>query len=220
MTYKKVDWNKSMWPPSEWERNPTWQMEFIRASSLISDEHKFIFIHIAKTAGQSMVRGVFMEEIVDAVNSPGLDAPIDDEKWKDYFKFTFVRNPWDRMVSAYNYQIGGVPKGNSFSDWLHNFAWDERGNPINKHWLEQHLHVKRDGPMWVDFVGRFENLEEDWKKVCRIIGKEWELPHKNYNRGKPRNMSYIDYYDEDTKWIVAKKFRKDIELFGYTFEEP
>jgi len=219
MTYTKIDWNKNMWPPSKWKANPEWQMEFVRASALVSDRYKFIFIHIAKTAGQSMVRGVFMDKIEDAVNSPGLDAPINSEKWADYFKFTFVRNPWDRMVSAYNYHIPGVKKGESFADFVRNYAWDEEGDPYNKHWLDQYLHVEgvNDGKGWIDFVGRFENLEEDWNKACKVIGTEWKLPHRNVNHANPRNKHYTDYYDDDSKKIVEEAYQRDLELYGYVF---
>lgn len=140
--------------------------------------------------------------------------------WTDKFKFTFVRNPFDRAVSSWKY-------GGSFYDW--NCSFEEFAQRIDKknlrtptewtdltwHTYEQAAHLTdNDGKVLVDYVGRFESIEKDFEYVCTTLGfGKLHLPHVN----KTKRTNYLDYYNSETKSIIAKKFERDLDVFKYTF---
>ena len=132
----------------------------------------------------------------------------------DYFKFAFVRNPWDRVVSWYN-----------FSMYLSNLENVEKERNITgKDFLS---YIKEFQNIWgneqqnqyeftkcCDFIGRYENLQNDFDIICDKIGiQQQKLPHKN----KTKHKHYTEYYDDETKEIVEERFAKDIEHFEYEF---
>jgi hypothetical protein len=149
-----------------------------------------------------------------------------DQDFTGYI-FTFTRNPWDRLVSVYFYLKNGnttsgdkkdcnryLAQYSSFEDMVLN--WDDiLFNQI--HFKEQYKWVCDDnGELIPDFIGRFENLQEDFDIICDKIGiPQQQLPHKN----KSKHKHYTEYYDDETKQIVAEKYAKDIEYFGYEFGE-
>ncbi len=193
---------------------------------MISDKHKCIFIHIIKTGGVSIER-FFHGEISEASKMHRIakvyKEEIGSEKWNKYFTFTFVRNPWCKMVSQYFY-IQRRKKGKykltfrefilafkscSESEYINHKGIAVKFNPIQLPWI-----LDDDGNCIVDFVGRFENLQEDFNLICDKIGiPRKKLPHLN----KSEHEHYTKYYDDETKQIVAEKFAKDIEYFGYKF---
>jgi hypothetical protein len=140
----------------------------------------------------------------------------------EYYKFTFVRNPWDRLVSWYFYHINDDEELKTL--YPQNFKeWVKTG--MKSHWNEV------DGTYWGDkdpinyqswiadekqynFIGKFENLQEDFNIICDKIGiPQQKLPHKN----KSKHKHYTEYYDDETRQIVAQKYAKDIEYFEYKF---
>jgi len=95
-----------------------------------------------------------------------------------------------------------------------------------------------DGRLLVDFVGRFESLQDDFNKVCAHLGlKDAELPHRNpsrkasrnrkrrirnalYRNGENHKRAYVDFYDGQTHEYVAEMYRRDLDAFGYRFGDP
>ncbi len=151
------------------------------------------------------------------------------ENYKDYYKFAFVRNPYDRLVSCYKNKIienrkkedinirNNFSKNMSFNDFV------KEVSKIPDIRADQHiksqsffLEYKKTGKLLVDFVGRFENLEEDYKKICKKIGMKPKDKLSSKNKSKNRK-SYKDYYDEETKKLVRERYKRDFELFGYGF---
>jgi|TARA_Y100000034_G_scaffold38117_1_gene46826 chondroitin 4-sulfotransferase 11 len=83
-------------------------------------------------------------------------------------------------------------------------------------WPQTDFICDNKGEMRIDFIGRFENLQEDFNVVCDKIGIDARpLPH--LSASKPKIKPYRQYYTEKTKKIVAEKYKKDIEYFGYKF---
>ena len=190
---------------------------------MVSHKHKCIFVHIIKTGGTSIekfFRGGKVHKF-----AKNYKKRVGNKKWNNYFKFTFVRNPWDKMVSQYFYiqkrkegkyelkfrefilAFESCPE----SEYIKGNGVAVRYNPIQLPWI-----LDDNGNCLVDFIGRYENLQEDFNTVCDKIGiPQQKLPHEN----KSKHKHYTEYYDEKTKQIVAKKYAKDIEYFEYKFGE-
>jgi hypothetical protein len=150
---------------------------------------------------------------------------IGEPFWSQLFKFTFVRNPWDLQVSSWHH-LRRVPTAptdefDTFEDFLrHKF---DRNRPFQYFFeasrqLQSHYILDHEGNIIVDFVGRFERLQEDFQEACRLGGiPQIRLPHKRHS--KERRKDYRIYYDDTTAEIVATHYAQDIHLFGYSFDD-
>lgn len=140
---------------------------------------------------------------------------------KKFFTFGFVRNPWDRAVSSWKFGSHTGKKWNcTFNKFCHklktlNLNPETAENSLILHASEQHpFLLNKKLNLKVDFVGRFENLEEDLAIICDKIGiRHREIPYKN----KSSHKHYTEYYDDKTRSLIAEKYAKDIEYFGYKF---
>lgn len=213
---------------------------------MISHEYKFIFIHLNRTGGTSIEK-LFNSEAdkeVDGFNiiedpnkhlSAKQTMEIYPEEFKTYFKFSFVRNPWDLVVSRYHWsryqKINGQPliPSDTFNKFMQRMAilhddlrnYDEKLDGPAWIYLQslrnQISRISIDSRIVMDFVGKFENLENDWKLICQnslnLPEKFHTLPHVF----KSRRQDYRAYYDENSKKTVSDWFARDIEKFKYTF---
>ena len=192
---------------------------------MISHKHNSIFIHIPKTAGTSISsclrRGKFKK--YGYTHRTHEQILKNGDKYAEYFKFSFIRNPFDKMVSEFKYftntqykfpsdSVKKFYNNKSFSFFIRNFFTNKTGCRYHKMNFEQFLYPTEK----IDFIGRFENLQEDFNIVCDKIGiPSKELSHIN----KTHHKHYTEYYDDETRQIVAEKYANDIEYFGYKFGE-
>lgn len=139
------------------------------------------------------------------------------EQYRSYFKFSFVRNPWARVHSWYKNVMQdplhqeelGVPPECSFSEFVAQY--------LDTWALRPQLYWLRDcrGNIPLDFIGRFERLQEDFARVSARLGlPDANLPHLIRSGGP----SYREVYDERSRAIVARRYAEEIALFGYRFE--
>jgi len=191
---------------------------------MISDRHRFIFVHINKTGGTSIEK-VFAP-LADQEDVPFKHAPVAHykkhfpDRFDSYFKFSFVRNPWDWLVSRYYWSRdhqGLIDY--SFPEFLDRLETGRELSPGAK-WMEAALAPQLDrltiaGKIAVDFVGRFERLHDDFHRLCLALQLEDPpaLPHVF----KTDHAFYADYYDDRTKALVERLYAADIGAFGYRF---
>jgi|3_EtaG_2_1085321.scaffolds.fasta_scaffold78799_2 hypothetical protein len=194
---------------------------------------KPIFVHVPKVAGGSIQRANIPLQLVGHnIRKKNYKYFKDIKKSTNQFSFTFVRNPWDRCVSAFrwlnsagksrhhdkkdaeNFLLGDQ---NDFSGFIRHY---KSNNVILKqlHFKPQYQWICDDyDNVLVDFIGRFENLQEDFNKLCDTI----EVPREklvHHKKSKTKHKHYTEYYDDETRQIVAEKYSKDIEYFGYKFD--
>lgn len=178
---------------------------------MISHQHQCVFIHINKNAGCSIERA-FQWKLRDHTRPTDIIKEIGEEKWHRYFKFAVVRNPWDRLVSMYSAQKREKRTGTaSFKEWIEcSWKCNYGGNSKQDQF---HQMTTDNKEICMDFLLRFESLQEDFKYVCDKIGVDLTLPHIN----KSDHQHYSNYYDEETIEFVRKWHKRDIEEFGYEY---
>lgn len=190
------------------------------------DQYQCLFIHVPKSAGRSLVRGLFDVKSVEHAPAQWYQL-LDADRFQRYFKFTFVRNPWDRAVSAYTYLCqGGSAASREDTQWAE-FAnsfdsfddfvcrWMTPDNVMRNALFTPQLTFLKDrfGMPCMDFVGRFEQLQADFNTVAKRIGSSGQLPHLNASRSE----AYQSFYSERSAAIVAQVYAEDISSFGYQF---
>ena len=227
---------------------------------MICRDYNCLFVHIPKAAGQS-IEQFFMDLLqldwdkdrsalyLQSNPDPALGTEklahlsaseylecgyLSPEEFSNLFKFSFVRNPWSRILSEYRYR-----------NYFHHLSF--RDFVLNKFpkpgWGDKYRHVlpqydmlyDQHGNLLVDFVGRFETLQQDFDRVCEHLGiADSLLPHRNRSNKKARGLkrtlknylfmngenqrrSMAEFYDDETRAAVADYYRKDIEIFGFEF---
>lgn len=196
---------------------------------MISHKHKAIFVHVPKTAGSSM-RVYFGKRGFEQVEYHAPDGTNDDKtgvytngtswrikrnlekEWDKYFKFAFIRNPWDRMVSCWKNR---AIKYEDFGKFLKDYPYPQRNHNLIWHTLPQLKHMTDlNGNNMMNFVGKFENLDEDLNTICEKVGIDYSpLPHINKSKHKP----YWEYYTNEQRLFVESIYMKEIKLYNYEF---
>lgn len=175
--------------------------------SAIND--KTIFIHVPKTAGTSMEDTKFFGTVM--TRHYGIDHYNEEVDIDDYFKFAFVRNPYDRLMSAL---CGHAFVGKRLNHKTLN-AFVQKHKVMLPKWIStkpQYTFLYIDGELKVDFIGRFERLLDDWAVVCKRLKINETLTLAHDKKGLyPKDI----YFNEKSKKLIQKIYAKDFELFNY-----
>ncbi len=217
---------------------------------IVNDKFEFIFVHVPKTAGKSIVEALkplkgnnkwlidrktkhetLYEFSASYANKRGFkfrnwrrifNAPT-DEIIKMYFCFGFVRNPWDRMLSLYNYLQKMRPRDEiseikSFEHFVlescNEASWI---NTLHSMRLQADYFKPNNDCIDMDYIGHYESLHEDLKIIGLRLGIDIEIPHVNKSRDS--EIDYRKFYEASMVDIVIERFSEDIKTFDYCFEK-
>ncbi len=186
----------------------------------ICNEKKFIWFRVAKV-GTRTIFDVFDQALLDLDAEHPMFCHYPSNLYKEYFKFAFVRNPWDRLVSCwhnkvveenyFNFPDETLLKMQTFGNFV-DFVESQNIEKCDNHIRLQQKLIDLNN---VDFIGRFENFNNDLSKVIKTIGiTSIAINHKNFSA---QRFDYRDYYDAALKGRIAKIYHKDIRIFNYDF---
>lgn len=214
---------------------------------MISHEHKCIFIHIPKTAGMSVL-SFFFPDVIFHHTKPDYErlfgwcpkrrihmqhatskqllemGLINEEHWKNYFKFTFVRNPWDKAYSDFLWIKWFAKVDGTFKEYLNKknefnkiFNDDTNYNYLGDHLFPQTDFFTFEGLYKPDFIGRFENFNNDIQFALNIlkINRKFNI---HTNKGNRKEL-YSMFYTNTNKKLIEVIYKKDIELLNYSFDD-
>jgi len=156
-------------------------------------------------------------------------------KYSDYFIFSVVRNPYERLVSCYEHffnrpggsfetqayaypisQLLSTSKNPISFDIFAGFVFGQDDIVADRHWRSQHsLLSDRNEKLLPHIIGRFETLNEDFSEISKQVGKKISLPH--INKSKKRLQHYTDYYSTEIKELIKKRYLNDLKEFNYQF---
>jgi hypothetical protein len=191
--------------------------------------HDCLFVHIPKCAGTSVVDALFGQPVGNHRSIASLRMAFSADEYRRMFKFTFVRNPWDRLVSTFFYlRAGGQGEedrawadrlglpGMDFRSFVMEVLSEEMlGRAYHFRPQAQFVTLAPDRPVEMDFVGRFETLARDFEHIRDRLGIEAALPARN--RGNARPASYREAFDDETRLKAGRLYARDAALFGYAF---
>lgn len=189
--------------------------------------NKIIFIHIPKAAGSSIANIVYGKRFGHFTISEYYKF-LNKNISNDYFIFSVVRNPYRRLISAYNYAInGGTQEGsvknkskyrrkefasfkNFVSDWL--LLQDLENCELLFRTQSHFLCTREESRLAIQNVFKIENIEELSQELSKLLDSEIIIPHMNFTR---KEVKLEEYYDEKTKEIVDRLYDADFRLLGY-----
>ncbi len=120
---------------------------------MINHKYKVIFVHVIKTGGVSIATALNMDNKQYHASASKIRKRVGDDIWNDYFKFTFIRNPFDKIVSQYHYnRYKWGFKDSTFKEYIKAFNAGKKISTfpqLNLSYIDEKL----------DFIGRFENFQ-------------------------------------------------------------
>lgn len=187
----------------------------------ISNARKFVWFRVAKVGSRTIYSHLKESELSLDLEHPYNISYI-PRLYKDYFKFAFVRNPWDRIVSSWHSKVlkgnhfkftdaelKRMKQFNNFIDYVSNLDVEKCNNHLRLQCALIDLNE-------IDYIGRFENFEHNLRYVLQRIGiKSDRLMHRNKSY---RKKDYREYYNSEIREKVYNIYQKDIDIFGYKFD--
>lgn len=179
---------------------------------IICDQHKFVFIHVPRTGGTSVRK---MWSKWDQGHRTHTTYPQVVRRFaggrdlSKYFKFGFMRTPWERVYSLFCKHVKNSPVDTSkgFKHWM----FDESRTDSQRH-KQSAMHFL-DG---VDYIAKYENFNDEWDYIFDRIGiARIDLPHAN--KFREDGVRYQDLYDDEMMVFVSKYHQEDIDYGSYTF---
>lgn len=197
----------------------------------ISHSNKLIFLHIPKNAGTAITDAEGMDFTHIGHHFPDFYRKNFPYEWENYIKFAVVRNPWDRVVSNYEYgrmaeshwhSVSGKSQYGVHPDYQHlsNLTFketlrifkDKRDFLKHQGWESQHPYIyDNNGNLLLEHVFKLDELGDNYE-FKKLVPN---LTHKN--KSNKKHKSYRDYYDDETIEIVSEIYVKDITLFNFKF---
>ena len=190
-------------------------------------ENECLFIHITKSAGTSLALSLF-GELPYHHTARRYRTIFGKKDFNRFFKFTFVRNPWDRLYSAFSYLKGGgwyhgdatwaeknLGEVDSFTDFVMDWLTPEKLDCHMHFWPQSKFICSKRGKPLVDFLGYFESIAEDFEYIRKQLNLEApQLKHTNSSK----RVGYKEVYTPEMVDRVQALYRQDIDNFGYRFD--
>ena len=207
---------------------------------MTNHELKCIFIHLSRTGGSSIEKFLMGTDDIYGPRESWCDYGLirehhhcsydeykrrnGDKILNDYFTFSFIRNPWDRFVSSFHWDLYQYEKAKSegrsikerrvfiVKECNSDFQTYVKNGSLRPNWFKFTQAKEYAGD--VDYIGRLESLHEDMRYICNRLGIVYTgLSHEN----KTKREHYTKYYDNKSSEIVYNLFKEDIEHFGYSY---
>jgi hypothetical protein len=207
-----------------WLRDYVFDVKSDSSNSL--RKKKCLFIHIPKCGGVSINNGLLkIQPGMGHLNAFDYLMALGKEEYNSLFRFTFVRNPWDRLVSGYFFMKQGGWKGRDQKWFNDKIGYYESFDDFVKNWVtpknvRRHIiftpqveFIKIGNRIELDFIGRCEEMEKDVKYIADYIGVDAK-PTKENTSVRP---FYQDVYTAGSRDIVAQVYREDIKKLKYEF---
>ena len=191
------------------------------------DEKKIIFLHVPKTGGTTIKRifdiSLFHDSNPATSPSPQhftcnmLEERIGHQKYSDYYKFAFVRNPWSRILSSYFWRQT-LPKERPvlpFEDFIGNVAQIVAKKNYYSQEFGDHFIPQTEFTSDVNDIFKFEDFEAS---IATIAAKTGIVINKIPPKKAKHYDDYTKFYNKETRQIIAKIYKTEISKFGYSFE--
>ncbi len=177
-----------------------------RGLSFIKDFLKTIFKNPKKNIYRLFFQGFHTHDSAEKIKTK-----VGSIIWNDYFKFTFERNPWDKLVSYYYHVYSNSdPSFKNFDTWIKSLKMNQYRQPYN------FLLYTFKNRVILDFIGKYENLHKDLNFILNKLNLPMkELPKEKTNYRKEKK--YKKYYSDELRDLVNKKYAKEINLFNFKF---